>query len=337
MKTKCISKVNLDSTIIRPDALTLLDSNEILFGSYLYNEISKERYGNFGKLSIDGLFFLNPTVTSYLPVDFGVLDMESFRKETSEHQHVFFSSSKPTVGILKHQVESENPISVSTLSPPLTKKSEFSLAMAPAINPWDSNNQVVGLSCGNVSQTEIAGGKLREVRSISLHESEIWTTCFTTPATVACGADDGTVSILDLRDKDIPIKRMGKHHLYGVTSIIKLNDLFFMTGSYDETVAIWDIRNIKTPLTTILLNGGIWRIKKTKKENTFVCSLSHDGAEVIKLEDVEVTKMATYNSIGTEEPFPHKSMIYDSISISEDVFVSCSFYDSLFSTWSISN
>jgi diphthamide biosynthesis protein 7 len=47
----------------------------------------------------------------------------------------------------------------------------------------------------------------------------------------------------------------------GVTciSVNQNNPEYFLTGSYDENLRLWDIRNLKDCVNSINFDGGVWR------------------------------------------------------------------------------
>lgn len=80
-------------------------------------------------------------------------------------------------------------------------------------------------------------------------------------------------------------------------------------GSYDETLSLWDIRTIKSPIHSTSLGGGVWRLRLalgsdsqsgTEKHNSnnllIAAALMHNGFEVLE-----------YNSDNTENPFLSKT------------------------------
>ena len=87
------------------------------------------------------------------------------------------------------------------------------------------------------------------------------------------GGDDCSLKLWDLRlnntsstsstSPPIPIFKTSKHYTAGVTSAQwhPYQEEIFAVGSYDNTFKIWDIRQLRNPLSEIETNGGVWRIK----------------------------------------------------------------------------
>ena len=67
----------------------------------------------------------------------------------------------------------------------------------------------------------------------------------------------------------------------GVTSFSfdPFDSNYFTSGSYDETLRFWDLRNLK-PRNSVLheekLGGGVWRIKNHQSESLLGCACMHN-------------------------------------------------------------
>jgi WD40 repeat protein len=98
--------------------------------------------------------------------------------------------------------------------------------------------------------------------------SEVWSAAFVghhhDPYTISTGGDEGTLKLWDVRSTSRPTSVLKDHFGAGVTCISphpRLPDLF-AAGSYDESVNLYDVRNVATPLSRSEgLGGGIWRLQ----------------------------------------------------------------------------
>lgn len=92
------------------------------------------------------------------------------------------------------------------------------------------------------------------------------------------GADD---CLLKLWDKRMGLTRpsfTSKYHSMGVCSIQsnKHKPNIFTSGSYDESICIWDNRSMKKPLSDISVGGGVWRLKWHFESNLLLAACMHD-------------------------------------------------------------
>ena len=75
------------------------------------------------------------------------------------------------------------------------------------------------------------------------------------------GADDCLMKKWDTRMGFAKPCAVSKHHMMGVCSIqsYKHKPNIFCSGSYDENIAVWDNRNLRSPLCEVAAGGGVWR------------------------------------------------------------------------------
>ncbi len=108
--------------------------------------------------------------------------------------------------------------------------------------------------------------------------------------------------------------------------------------SYDETLLLWDTRNMSTPLKEAHLGGGIWRIKwNTDHSDLLATACMHNGFQLVHCHldsSTEPEVVCDYQQ--------HKSLAYGIDwtplhSGSDDLtLASCSFYDHSMHLWSAS-
>ena len=161
----------------------------------------------------------------------------------------------------------------------------------------------------------------------------------------------------------------------GVTSITchPTNEHYFASGGYDEVIRTWDKRNMKTQLTsTPKTGGGIWRLKwfpslsllpshhqqqqqqsnssnSTLNENTFATACMNGGFRIMQASQdfKQITEVAeykgTHNSLaygldwsrGLHKRPNNSNSNNNNNNNNKYVLGSCSFYDSIFSIWTI--
>ncbi|CAN0492027.1 unnamed protein product [Ectocarpus sp. 12 AP-2014] len=181
---------------------------------------------------------------------------------------------------------------------------------------------------------------------------------------VVSGADDAVMKGWDLRagggsNGTSPAFVCKGQHGAGVTAGQWHPTLphIFVSGSYDESVRIWDARTIREPVSCTPTGGGLWRLKwhpDPDRGNLLLAACMHAGMRVLDTgmginhplghgsqsslagnEELEVPKgiLAKYTR--------HASMAYGAdwcllptmLRSRRAVIASCSFYDSLFCLW----
>ena len=68
------------------------------------------------------------------------------------------------------------------------------------------------------------------------------------------------MNIYDARSQGMVLSN-SKIHQMGVTciSINPFNSDYFLTGSYDENLRVWDMRSMKDCVNSHNFDGGVWR------------------------------------------------------------------------------
>lgn len=192
------------------------------------------------------------------------------------------------------------------------------------------DNLLASDSRGSVSLLSLTPTKLIKKREWKAHSFEAWTCAFDkwNANVVYTGGDDTFMHVFDVRSDEVSKVVTNKAHTAGVTSILSFDQNRLITGSYDETLRIFDTRNWRQPLYGLMLFGGIWRIKPSKSErkmllcacmykNFSVCRLNEDATEANLV--AELTK--------------HESICYGAdwaptkLSNGNQIMATCSFYD----------
>jgi WD40 repeat protein len=115
-----------------------------------------------------------------------------------------------------------------------------------------------------------------------------------------------------------------KEHSMGVTSFRFEGDHKLISGSYDENLRVWDLRNLAKPTHTVKVGGGVWRIKQLAESKQYLIAACYGGAEVW---DSHLTERVCHFD-------EHKSMVYGITTDQIGSIVTCSFYDKMVSRWS---
>ncbi|XP_024938624.1 diphthine methyltransferase isoform X3 [Cephus cinctus] len=149
------------------------------------------------------------------------------------------------------------------------------------------------------------------------------------------GGDDSTFLRFDLRMSPKPVSINRSHHT-GVTSLHcnSSKEFSLASGSYDETLRLWDTRNIARPLSELNLGGGIWRLKWDPFfKDYLLAACMYDGFKIINCQQ-------SSNPVIIAQYMEHKNISYGcdwSFSTSEEfspdssknlaLIATCSFYD----------
>ncbi len=174
--------------------------------------------------------------------------------------------------------------------------------------------------------------------------AEVWAACFTTHEhVVLTGGDEGYLKIWDIRSgTSLPIQTLSQTFEAGVTVLSPhpRQEHLFACGSYDETMAVMDLRFVSSSQAPKLLchsdplGGGLWRLKWHPHDDTrLLVAAMHGGCRVVEVgETIQVQQKFIH----------HKSMaygadwlVYQSPSRKIQAAVSCSFYDQAMYVWNV--
>ena len=143
------------------------------------------------------------------------------------------------------------------------------------------------------------------------HEYEAWVTASDhwNAHMVYSGGDDTKLRGWDLRTAGSLSSCVftSSHHSTGVCAIHShpLREFLLATGSFDETLLIWDSRNMTAPLRKVSIeDGGIWRIKWHPSDpNLLLAACTRAGAAVFDFTvSLSMPSVAWYKE--------HQSLVY---------------------------
>ena len=168
--------------------------------------------------------------------------------------------------------------------------------------------------------------------------AEVWSCGFADRGKmVISGGDDGKVKFWDIRSTMKPIKILQDFEA-GVTAISPhpRKEYLVAIGSYDETIAIYDLRYMSQKLMnrSESVGGGIWRIQwHPTNDDRLLLAAMHGGCRVLDLTwsvDRPSFNVMTYFT-------EHESMAYGADWLVQEHGVetaaSCSFYDRATFLW----
>eukprot|EP00899_Mesostigma_viride_P007748 jgi/Mesvir1/16975/Mv15821-RA.1 len=223
-------------------------------------------------------------------------------------------------------------------------------------------------SDGALSAVSLSESSLRLVKTWPAHDYEAWVAAFDAErplSLVYSGGDDCVFKGWDLRgDCSRPIFSNRKAHTMGVCSIrgSPLRPHTLATGSYDESMRIWDTRNTSAPVCTAQAGtgGGVWRIKWHPRDpSLLLAACMHAGFSVLELSPEGTLQVrehyAGHKSLGYGADWYYRGVAGRSQGwvgggieggmraghggalchvCLEDVVATCSFYDRSLQLWS---
>eukprot|EP00980_Cylindrotheca_fusiformis_P024259 scaffold11680_cov142-Cylindrotheca_fusiformis.AAC.17 len=285
----------------------------------------------------------------------GVLDGQWYPKRL-EGGSLLYATAHASGEIVIHRVEPmENSFQISWAGKSETRESDgLCLALA-----WDVHDRVISsYSDGKVSihQVEIAQEKVQlvEVESWDAHKmfrspAEVWCASFTTDINVVMsGGDEGNLKIWDLREGVTSPCHVIKSFEAGVTVISPHPriDHLVACGSYDETVAIFDLRHVSKAKPNPLyhsasIGGGIWRMKwHPFDDSKLLIGAMHGGCRVVHLDGFRDSRDSQKSiTFQIQQEFTnHDSMAYGADWLADkdtkiEIAASCSFYDRALFLW----
>ncbi|XP_011503192.1 PREDICTED: diphthine methyltransferase [Ceratosolen solmsi marchali] len=176
----------------------------------------------------------------------------------------------------------------------------------------DNNNSEVKItvsdSQGFVSLFRLIENGIEKITLWPAHEYEAWITAFDYWNTniIYTGGDDSKFLCFDTRIGTTSPTNINLSHNAGVTSLHcnGKKEFCLVSGSYDELLRIWDLRNLRKPVTAINLHGGIWRLKWDPYESKhLLAACMYNGFFIVNCNDLKIPKIiAEYKE--------HKSIAY---------------------------
>lgn len=149
--------------------------------------------------------------------------------------------------------------------------------------------------------------------------AECWTVAWISDYLIGSGGDDFQLKLWDLRaDRHVPAG--SSKHDAGVTEILPWDEQCFVTGSYDEKIRLFDVRQLATPLSCLEMGGGVWRM--CRRDCIVGAACMQAGYGFVKCENGRL-ELKYFETAATENP------LWYGMDVVGDLFVSCSFYDKL--------
>ena len=221
-----------------------------------------------------------------------------------------------------------------------------SIALAVDWNVTDPQKTIGSFSDGRVVLSDITAGDYTDSDGFEAHtDAEVWTVAFSkhSPFLFQSGGDDCRLKLWDSRQSltaNTPLA--SKRYDMGVTTIQSspFDENLFAVGSYDETVSIWDRRNMRRAVSDVRVGGGVWRIKWNPADPTLLLvACMYNEFHLVQYQDDTLSLYADrfgspHHEVGKLAygadwfTFPDQSGVVSHAAV-------CSFYDSSVSCWKL--
>ncbi|KAI5855382.1 WD40-repeat-containing domain protein [Tricharina praecox] len=161
------------------------------------------------------------------------------------------------------------------------------------------------------------------------HSLEAWTVEFSPCGRrVYSGGDDAVLVVTDVETAvELGRTRRGAHEA-GVTAVMARGADELWSGSYDETLRVWDLRGRMRAVEEKGLGGGVWRLHEMVGGRV-LASCMHAGARVVERGGTGVQIVARWEE---NESMNYGGHVHPD---APGVVASCSFYDKKVAIWNV--
>lgn len=212
-------------------------------------------------------------------------------------------------------------------------------------------------SDGDVTLRSIGEDGMEVVDKRKMHDGEAWTSHIgrigeSHRMTIMSGGDDGVFTSFIPNDPQACWRLRKAHDCVGVTTIATVQTMpnHIWTGGYDDTVRVWDVRQMRTSVAQHNVHGGVWRIRFHPNDpNLVLVAAMYHGCTVVRWHDSckddesgHLTTVCEYDG--------HESIAYgaewvpqlegnrqNSANGCRRLAVTASFYDKAVRLWSFNN
>jgi diphthamide biosynthesis protein 7 len=306
----------------------------------------------------------------------GILDGKWYQRQQT-NESLFYATAHASGEIVVHKVEQASkdgssnggPLAASNVGNSESRESALCLALSWDLNPLhDSSSRIISsYSNGQVAIHEVGFQNENKVQLVEqecwdAHKmfqspAEVWSACFTASNSnvVLTGGDEGYLKIWDLRAGTSRAMHVLKNHFQAGVTVLSPHprkEHLVACGSYDETVALLDLRKVSECQPKPLchsepLGGGMWRIKwHPLDDDRLLLGAMHGGCRVVKLDGLELLGEESHSvELQVQQKFTnHQSMAYGADWLvcqrqgragRVQAAISCSFYDRAMYLWQV--
>ncbi|KAI8322690.1 WD repeat-containing protein 85-like protein [Martensiomyces pterosporus] len=217
----------------------------------------------------------------------------------------------------------------------------ISLDWSNRLQQSNSPDIVASQSDGTVRLLKLRESQIESGEPWHAHDFEAWITSFDywNTSVVYSGGDDAKFKGWDMRMDPVGAAPIftSKRHMAGVCSIHSNfhRQHMLATGSYDESVMIWDTRSMRAPLAEYNVGGGVWRLKWHPEEPTqLLVAGMYGGFHILDVPTVGIDTSTSFMEHGSIAYGADWCQHQSSADRAKGWLVgTCSFYDHLFHLW----
>ena len=307
-----------------------------------------------------GIFFFNisdnnkliPLENENIILDYGLLDI----KFSKDNYFIYSANSDYSYTIFNLKNNSNNK---KYLINEKDKENEEKIKITNDVIEIDSKEQKIflGANDGQIFIEDLSSQK--NILSIpNAHDYGIWSIHLLDDNTFLSGGEDAQIKLWDFRckngnDGNAENKNISSNNKSYQSSINFIDNLrcdlsnnILITGSYDEKIVLFDIRNFPKELKVIKTEHSVWDMKQSliDDKNLLLMSSIYEGFNIWEIDPVNNYNM---NHILRLPITKNKDIYHGTIVYGIDIknnnsnrnnidILSCSFYDNLMMYWNYS-
>ncbi|XP_072034710.1 WD repeat-containing protein 37-like isoform X2 [Amphiura filiformis] len=137
------------------------------------------------------------------------------------------------------------------------------------------------------------------VHTLTGHDQELNHLCtHPTQKLVVTSSSDTTFRLWDFRDPSIHSVNVFQGHTDSVTSAMFASGDKVVSGSDDRSVKVWDLKNMRTPITMIRTDSGVNRLSVSQTKN--IIAIPHDNRHIrlFDLNGMRIGRVPRTNRMG---------------------------------------
>ncbi|XP_076458696.1 diphthine methyltransferase-like [Babylonia areolata] len=231
-----------------------------------------------------------PSLTQSHGIDMpGILDIKWARQPLSSAAVCGLVNAKGEFQLWKMGEESTDEQTYRNVSPECSAKVEIAECIGLSLD-WAAPCEgtvarvVTSDSTGGLTVVEV-GPTVATVSQWHAHDFEAWICAFDqwNKDVIYSGSDDCKLKVWDLRIGTTPVSTNSRFTM-GVCSIQSSpqREHLIAVGSYDENLRVFDTRQMRHPVTSTALGGGVWRVKWDPFVARYILTASmHNGFHIV--------------------------------------------------------